>query len=159
VYTRAAIRTYDVRTGRVLPTAITHHMPVTRISLSQNMAGGIPERRVVFTDASQDLYISPLVKPQPHKIAAMVDTFAWNENCDSLCAVADGQCVTWLTPGAYGTLCLYMCIRSSYPCMCAVMCLVCWYSFVWSICIHPHLILCRARTTPCLSTHVCSPGP
>ncbi|RYY34017.1 hypothetical protein EON62_03670 [archaeon] len=66
-------------------------------------AGGLPERRLAFVDSSLDLYITPLLKPQPYKLSAMIDSIAWNEAADMLTCLGDGQCTTWLVPSAAST--------------------------------------------------------
>lgn len=100
----AAVRCFDVRNGRAVGTTpLTHAAPVTAIGLSQGggpASGNLLERKLAFTDAANDMYISPIVRPSPVKLASMVDSFAWNEACDTLTALTDGSMVTWLAPAA-----------------------------------------------------------
>eukprot|EP00831_Metopus_contortus_P042803 TRINITY_DN341_c0_g2_i4.p1 TRINITY_DN341_c0_g2~~TRINITY_DN341_c0_g2_i4.p1 ORF type:complete len:191 (-),score=31.15 TRINITY_DN341_c0_g2_i4:27-599(-) len=56
------------------------------------------ERKVAFRDTNKDLFISPVHKPEIVKIAAMADTFFWNEHYDILASIADGRLITWLYP-------------------------------------------------------------
>lgn len=66
-------------------------------------AGTMAERRLLFIDAAADAYVTPLLKPAPVKVAAMVDTAAWNDACDVLTVAADGQLLTWLAPSTLAT--------------------------------------------------------
>lgn len=66
-------------------------------------AGTMAERRLLFLDAAADAYVTPLLKPAPVKVAAMVDTAAWNDACDVLTVAADGQLLTWLAPSTLAT--------------------------------------------------------
>jgi hypothetical protein len=63
-------------------------------------AGGLADRRLFLIDASADGYLTPILKPSLSKIATMVDSGAWNTNCDTLTLLTDGSVVTWLAPTA-----------------------------------------------------------
>lgn len=98
------IRCFDVRNGRALGPGggYTHTTTVTAIAVSQCTLGGLPERRVAFVDSSHDLWITPIVRPSPVKVATMVDAVAWDEApADVLLAIADGRLSAWLCPSAF----------------------------------------------------------
>merc|ERR1719181_989789 len=64
---------------------------------------GVGERRLAYVDRNRDLYLCA-VMPQPgmarrqFKLATQVDTIAWNETADMLCAIADGRFICWYYP-------------------------------------------------------------
>jgi len=97
-----SIRCFDVNTGKQLAGNLSHKTEIVQLSLNQT-ASSVQERRVAFIDRNRDLYLSP-VTSQPgifrgsYKLQTQVDTIAWNDTSDMLCAVADARLVTWLYP-------------------------------------------------------------
>lgn len=49
----------------------------------------VGERKLAFADSNRDLHITPVHKRDIIKLAAMTDSFLWNEKFDMLCAIAD----------------------------------------------------------------------
>lgn len=49
----------------------------------------IGERKLAFVDQNRDLHITPVHKKDIVKLAAMTDSFLWNEKFDMLCAISD----------------------------------------------------------------------
>jgi hypothetical protein len=58
-------------------------------------------RKVAIIDKNQDLYISPVHKPQLVKVASMVSSAMWNDKTDMLAAIFDGKFVVWLYPNIF----------------------------------------------------------
>lgn len=92
------IRSFDINSGKAYATNIEHSLEITEILL--NCSDNPSERKIAFIDINKDLFITPLQKPEVVKIAAMVDTFIWNEHYDILACVADSKLVTWFFPNA-----------------------------------------------------------
>ncbi len=94
------VRSFDIISGKPSVVNIEHSLEITELILNQTENPS--ERKIAFVDANKDLFISPVHKPEIIKIAAMADTFMWNETNDILACVADGRLVYWLFPnGAY----------------------------------------------------------
>lgn len=99
------VRCFDVQTGKSLAGSVTHKTEIVHIALNQSSAASISERRLAFIDRNRDLYITPIV-PQPgifrgvYKLRTQVDTMAWNDSSDMLCAVADGRLLVYYYPNA-----------------------------------------------------------
>jgi intraflagellar transport protein 80 len=93
------VRCFDVVTGRQLPDTVSHKTEIVQLALSQSEPT-LQERRLSIIDRNSDLFITPVVK-QPgifrgmYKLQTQVDTMAWCDTSDMLCAVADGRFVTW----------------------------------------------------------------
>jgi len=96
------VRCFDVNNGRQVGNPITHKVEIVHLALNQG-AQGIQERRLTIIDRNRDLYITPVV-PQPgifrgmYKLQTQVDSMAWNDTSDMLCAIADGRFMTWYYP-------------------------------------------------------------
>jgi len=90
------VRLLDPLTGKQLG-ILQHSIEVEHIALSQ--VGDLSKRRLVLVDKNRDLYITPVQGTQEsHKLHIMVDTMRWNENNNSLAAVADGLLLIWYYP-------------------------------------------------------------
>lgn len=76
-----------------------HALDIDEVHLSQ--MGHAYERKFAFVDRNRDLYLSTVSdKPDPVKLATMVDSARWNDENDMLLAVADGKLLVWLYPHA-----------------------------------------------------------
>lgn len=51
-------------------------------------------------DGNKDLHLSPVHKRDVIKLAAMTDSFLWNDNNDILSCLADGRLIAWYYPNA-----------------------------------------------------------
>lgn len=51
-------------------------------------------------DANRDLHLSPVHKKDVIKLAAMTDSFKWNDKSDIISCIADGRLLTWYYPNA-----------------------------------------------------------
>jgi intraflagellar transport protein 80 len=51
-------------------------------------------------DANRDLHISPVHKKDIVKLAAMTDSFLWNDRNDILACIADGRLISWYYPNS-----------------------------------------------------------
>merc|ERR1719181_2640747 len=77
-------------------------LDIVQQALSQ-CARGVSERRLAYIDRNRDLYLCPVI-PQPgmarrqFKLQTQVDTIAWNDKADMLCAIADGRFICWYYP-------------------------------------------------------------
>ena len=56
--------------------------------------------QIVFLDRNRDLYISSVLRANVLKLAASVDSFAWNESCDIVAAISDNHLTVWYYPEA-----------------------------------------------------------
>jgi len=97
------IRCFDLQTGR-LAGSITHKAEIAILAISQSsQSGGVTERRVSLVDRNRDLFLAPVV-PQPgifrgtYKLQTQVDTVAWCDSTDMLCAIADSRFIVWYYP-------------------------------------------------------------
>jgi intraflagellar transport protein 80 len=98
----AAVRSFDLRNARQLGAApYVHNVRINSIALSQGTLGGLQDRKIAIVDSSHDLFLTPLIRPNPIKLQTMVDSIAWADTYDSLVAIADGNMLTWLYPHAF----------------------------------------------------------
>jgi intraflagellar transport protein 80 len=51
-------------------------------------------------DVNRDLYLSPVHKRDVTKLAAMTDSFLWNDKSDILACIADSRLLAWYYPNA-----------------------------------------------------------
>jgi intraflagellar transport protein 80 len=51
-------------------------------------------------DANRDLHLSPVHKRDVTKLAAMADSFLWNNKTDIISCISDGRLLTWYYPNA-----------------------------------------------------------
>jgi intraflagellar transport protein 80 len=93
------VRTFDIRSGRAVGAVYEHPVPVRQIALSQ-FTPGLPERRLAVVDTAGDLWVTPVMAPEPEKLASMVESAAWCDAGDMLLACADGKQVLWHCPAA-----------------------------------------------------------
>ena len=83
-------------TGKQLGT-VAHTIEIEQVALSQR--GDLSRRRLVIVDKNRDLYLTPVQGAQElYKLHIMVDSVAWNQESDALCAVADGALLVWHYP-------------------------------------------------------------
>jgi hypothetical protein len=54
----------------------------------------------VFKDGNADLYLCSVLHPTPSKLAASVQSYAWNSDIDILAAITDSSLVVWYYPAA-----------------------------------------------------------
>ena len=54
----------------------------------------------MFLDQNNDLYICSVLQPAPLKLAASVQSYAWNDGTDILAAISDNHLVVWYYPAA-----------------------------------------------------------
>ena len=75
-----------------------HNQDVLELGLSQptSPAG----RQLVILDKNHDLYIAKTLKSQFKKLGSMVESFAWNDETETLFALTDGKFVVWYYPNA-----------------------------------------------------------
>jgi len=86
----------DPLTGKQLGT-VQHTIDIEQVALSQR--GDLSKRRLVIVDKNRDLYLTPVQGAQElYKLHIMVDSVAWNQENDSLAAVADGALLVWFYP-------------------------------------------------------------
>lgn len=90
------IHTFDIASGKMSVVNIEHSLEISELTLNQ--VENSSERKIAFSDVNKDLFISYIHRPEIIKIAAMVDTFMWNERYDIIAAIADGRLITWLYP-------------------------------------------------------------
>lgn len=51
-------------------------------------------------DINKDLHLSPVHKKDVIKLAAMTDSFLWNDKYDILSCISDLRLITWYYPNA-----------------------------------------------------------
>lgn len=73
-------------------------MEILELNLNKTELGA--ERKIAFIDVNRDLHLSPVHKRDVIKLAAMADSFLWNDRSDVLACVADGRLLTWYYPNA-----------------------------------------------------------
>lgn len=110
------VRLFDATSGKPLHTGnVRHSAPVEEVALSQ-FAKGVEGRMVAFVDANRDLWLALLGGARRRaakgadmaaegagravKLHTQVDSVAWADDSDALCAVADGRLVAWVYPMA-----------------------------------------------------------
>ena len=91
------VRFADAATGKAIGEPLKHSMEIVEIALSQS--GPSSARKIAFLDRNMDLYLAEVHRPEPFKLATVVDSFAWNDSTDILAAVADRRFFAWLFPG------------------------------------------------------------
>ena len=65
-----------------------------------NQVDGPNERKLSFVDSNRDMFLTLVRRPEVLKIANMVDSFQWHDQCDMLTACADSRLITWFYPNA-----------------------------------------------------------
>ena len=108
------VRCFEASSGKPLSPSpvVKHKAEVNQIALNQNTAAYF-ERQLMLIDVGSELFIfqvnpstsyTSLGQQQPtqvqksYKLAAQVDTAAWNDKSEMLCAVADGRLSVWAYP-------------------------------------------------------------
>jgi len=92
------IRFYEVQSGKPTNFTLEHSLDIAEINL--NKSDSANERKIAFIDSNRDLFLSPTFKRDIIKLAAMTDSFLWNDRNDILAAVADGRLLAWYYPNA-----------------------------------------------------------
>ena len=92
------VKFFEVLTGKPTNFVLEHSLDVTDINLNKSDIAS--ERKIAFVDSNKDLFLSPTYKRDIIKLAAMTDSFLWNDKNDTLTAVADGRLVSWYYPNA-----------------------------------------------------------
>ncbi|KAJ3216152.1 Intraflagellar transport protein 80 [Dinochytrium kinnereticum] len=89
---------FEVATGRQIgDQPIRAPSDILEISLNQVPAPA-SGRQLLIIDKNRDLYITPVIKPNPKKLGTMVETMAWNDEADMFAAMVDGKFVVWYYP-------------------------------------------------------------
>ncbi|EGR33781.1 intraflagellar transport protein, putative [Ichthyophthirius multifiliis] len=92
------IRFYDILSGNQMNFMLDHSLEVLEIHL--NNTDQASDRKIAFMDINHDFYLSPVHKRDVTKLAAMTDSFLWNDKHDILSCIADGRLQTWYYPNA-----------------------------------------------------------
>jgi intraflagellar transport protein 80 len=95
------VRVFDTATGKALTGAVSHKAEITHLCLSQSDQGGsLAERRIAVVDKQKDLYLGPVAPGAKGlvKLQTQVDSVAWSDSADMLCAVADARFLVWYYP-------------------------------------------------------------
>ena len=77
---------------------LEHSLEVVEIHMNQTEQAS--ERKIGFVDINRDLNLSPVHKKDVTKLAAMTDSFRWNDKSDIITCIADGRLITWYYPNA-----------------------------------------------------------
>ena len=80
---------FDIVSGNKLNFTLDHTLEILEIHLNNSESAS--ERKIAFIDANRDFYLSPVHKKDLIKLAAMAESFLWNEKHDILSCVADGR--------------------------------------------------------------------
>ncbi|MEW5301900.1 MAG: hypothetical protein WDW36_004725 [Sanguina aurantia] len=92
----ATIRFFDTAQGRPMGEPHTHTLEVNAIALSQ--VGTTSDRQLTYIDRNRDLYILPVMKRGPVKLAAMVDSAMWHDATGMLAAMVEQRLTVWYYP-------------------------------------------------------------
>jgi len=92
------VKFFEVQSGEPSNFVLEHSLDITDINLNKSDIAS--ERKIAFVDSNKDLFLSPTYKRDIIKLAAMTDSFLWNDRNDTLAAVADGRLVSWYYPNA-----------------------------------------------------------
>ena len=95
---RKHVRLFDVFSGKALNLNIEYTAEIVELMLNQ--VDGPNERKLSFIDANRDMFLTSVRRPEVLKIANMVDSFQWHDECDMLAAVSDSKLVSWFYPNA-----------------------------------------------------------
>lgn len=93
------VHLFDTNTGRIVDnnSTITHSNQVVEVSLSQ--CGDVSERYVALIDKNRDVYVIPVRSTSRiKKLAAMVQSVQWNQDCNMLCGLRDNKLLVWTYP-------------------------------------------------------------
>lgn len=72
-------------------------MEIAEISLNKQNGSG---RHLALVDKNRDLFLTKVVKPILHKLGAIIEAFAWNDENDLLVTIMDTKFVVWYYPTA-----------------------------------------------------------
>ena len=89
---------FDIVSGNKLNFTLDHSLEILEIHL--NSSESASERKIAFIDANRDFYLSPVHKKDLIKLAAMSESFLWNEKHDILSCISDSRLLTWYYPNA-----------------------------------------------------------
>lgn len=92
----STVRFFDTAQGKPIGEPFTHNLDIKEISLSQ--VGTHTDRQLIFIDRNRDLYIVPVLKRTPTKLAAMVDSALWHDTTGMLAAIVDQKLMVWYYP-------------------------------------------------------------
>uniref|UniRef100_A0A7S0WTZ1 Intraflagellar transport protein 80 homolog n=1 Tax=Chlamydomonas leiostraca TaxID=1034604 RepID=A0A7S0WTZ1_9CHLO len=92
----STVRFFDTAQGRPIGEPFTHSLEIKDISLSQ--VGPNTERQLIYIDRNRDLYIVPVMKRVPAKLASMVDSALWHDSTGMLAAMVDCKLTVWYYP-------------------------------------------------------------
>ena len=95
---RKAVRCCDVMTGKPTGPTINHKAEIIHVALNQTGSHATHERQLIVIDRNAELYLYLVSTGEAHKLHTQVDTAAWNETSESLCAIADGRLLVWCYP-------------------------------------------------------------
>ena len=90
---------FDVKTGKMIGEGpLKHSMEIAEISLNkQNLGNG---RLLALVDKNRDLFLTKIAKLSLHKLGAIIEAFAWNDENDLLVTIMDTKFVVWYYPTA-----------------------------------------------------------
>jgi len=92
------VKFFEVQSGKPSNFTLEHSLDITDINLNKSDIAS--ERKIAFIDSNKDLFLSPTYKRDIIKLAAMADSFLWNDKNDTLAAIADGRLLSWYYPNA-----------------------------------------------------------
>ncbi len=75
------VHLFDATSGKALSDPVKHDLEVVEIALNQS--GSVSERKLFLIDRNRDLFITPIIRPAPFKLATVCIRFV----CGCLCAV------------------------------------------------------------------------
>lgn len=87
----------DTETGKPIGEPIRHPIDISEIALS-NSASATAKRKLMIIDANQDLYVTRLHRPDPIKLATMVQSARWHATVPVLAAISNQQLIVWYYP-------------------------------------------------------------
>jgi intraflagellar transport protein 80 len=81
---------FEVKSGRMIGEGpVKHNTEIIEVSL--NKANSPAGRQLVLLDKNRDMFLVKIPKGYTQKLGHMVDTFAWNDENDTLIAIMDGK--------------------------------------------------------------------
>lgn len=91
----STVHVIDVSSGRASE-PIKHSLDIAECALNQ---GGLAsDRKLLLIDRNRDLFLTPVHRHEPVKLATIVDSAVWSDAHDMVAALADQKLLVWYCP-------------------------------------------------------------
>jgi intraflagellar transport protein 80 len=89
------VQVFDISSGRASE-PIKHSLEIAECSLNQ---GGLAsDRKLLLIDKNRDLFLTPVHRNEPVKLATIVDSAIWSDTHDMAAAISDQKLLVWYCP-------------------------------------------------------------